>query len=61
MSTVRGNVIRKVQYTVLDLILKIVIKTNNTANVNELIFLGICTTAEPDFGIVYCYYKYMYN
>ena len=51
MSTVRGNVIRKVQYTVMDLILKIVIKTNtgNTTNVNELIFLGICTTAEPDF------------
>ena len=53
MSTVRGNVSRKVQYTVMDLILKIVIKTNtgsgNTTNVNELIFLGICTTAEPDF------------
>ena len=53
MSIVRGDVVGKFQNTFMELILKIIIKTNVTKKLIEFIFLSICTTANPDFSIVH--------
>mgnify|MGYP001804459203 CR=1 FL=1 len=53
MSIVKGKVVGKFQNTFMELLLKIVIKTNVTKKLIEFIFLAICTTTKPDFNIVH--------